>query len=437
MRAISGWGRFPVIQADERVGEDLTAITRDASLTRGLGRSYGDAALPATAGARVAGSRLADRIIELDRERGVVRAEAGLSLSRMNRVIWPMGWSSPVMPGTQHVSLGGMVASDVHGKNHHLAGSFGNYVRSLRMRVADGRILEINEQTEPQLFHATIGGMGLTGHLLEVELELERIPSPWIWQEKERVDDLPALLVGLQRSSDRWPFTVAWADCLAHGRTMGGGILIKGRWAEAHEAPAEIPQRRTAIELPIDPPSWFLARPAVRLFNTAYLHWLGMRRPEGIVDPFAFFHPLDVIGSWNRLYGPAGFIQYQCVVAERAAVERLFRILANHAAPVFLAVIKDFGPGSRGMISFPMQGVTVSLDLPCHGEATQNLVDELNEVVVDAGGRVYLAKDALTRVEHFRAMEPRLGDWNAVRRRWDPEHRIASAQSVRLLGDGR
>jgi FAD/FMN-containing dehydrogenase len=165
------------------------------------------------------------------------------------------------------------------------------------------------------------------------------------------------------------------------------------------------------------------------------MHWLGMRQNEGIVDPYAFFHPLDVIGSWNRLYGPAGFIQYQCVVAERAAVEHLFRILDRHTAPVFLAVIKDFGSGSRGMISFPMRGVTLSLDLPFHGEATQKLVDDLNEVVVDAGGRVYLAKDALTRREHFRAMEPRLRDWNAVRRSWDPEHRIATAQSVRLLGD--
>ncbi|HXV75224.1 MAG TPA: FAD-binding oxidoreductase [Candidatus Polarisedimenticolaceae bacterium] len=435
MRAISGWGRYPVVLADERVDEDLARITLGASLTRGLGRSYGDASLPAVAGAVVAGSRLADRIIEFDRRRGLLRAEAGLSLSRLHRVAWPVGWSSPVIPGTQFVSLGGMVAADVHGKNHHVRGSFGNHVRALRMRLADGRIVEIDEGSEPELFRATLGGMGLTGHLLEVELALEPIPSPWIHQQKERFADLDSLLVGLGRAGDAWPFTVAWADCLARGSSMGGGILIKGRWARKDEAPRAIPGAGPRVELPFDLPSWVLAEPAVRLFNTAYLHWLGMRHAGDVVDPVGFFHPLDAVTGWNRLYGRHGFIQYQCVVADRAAVHRLFDVLARRAAPVFLAVIKDFGPTSRGMISFPMPGLTVSLDLPFRGDATQKLVDELNEVVVDGEGRVYLAKDALTRDEHFRAMEPRLARWTAVRRAWDPARRIKTALSARLLGD--
>ena len=190
MQPISGWGRYPVVLADERIGEDLEKVTRDAVLSRGLGRSYGDASLPATEGAVVAGTWMADRILSFDSQTGVLRAEAGLSLARLNALLLHRGWSSPVLPGTQFVTLGGMVAADVHGKNHHVAGSFGQHVQSLRVRVADGRILEINERHEPELLRATIGGMGLTGHILEVEMRLERVASPWIWQQTERVANI-------------------------------------------------------------------------------------------------------------------------------------------------------------------------------------------------------------------------------------------------------
>ena len=438
MRQISGWGRHPRVLAEERLGEDLERLTAGVVLTRGLGRSYGDASLPAREGAAVACTRLADRILRFDPRSGLLRAESGLSLARLLELMLPRGFVSPVLPGTQYVTLGGMVAADVHGKNHHRAGSFGDHVRSLRMRVADGRILEVNERSEPELFHATIGGMGLTGHILEVELTLDRIPSPWIWREHERAADLDALLEGLARASAEWPFTVAWVDCLSRGRALGRGIVIKGRWAAPEEAPAATRARTPRRPgVPFEAPGWVLSRPSVRAFNALYYRWLGAPSARGIVDPHHFFFPLDAIADWNLLYGRRGFTQYQCVVpaGDRAATWRLFEVLSRSGGASFLAVVKDFGRTGRGMLSFPMPGVTIALDLPLRGARTQRLVDELNGIVSACGGRIYLAKDTLTRPEHFRAMEPRLAAWTAVRRAWDPAGAIASAQSVRLLGD--
>ena len=437
MQPISGWGRYPVVLADERIGEDLEKVTRDAVMSRGLGRSYGDASLPATEGAIVAGTRMADRILSFDSQTGVLRAEAGLSLERLNALLLCRGWSSPVLPGTQFVTLGGMVAADVHGKNHHVAGSFGQHVQSLRIRVADGRILEINERHEPELLRATIGGMGLTGHILEVEMRLERVASPWIWQQTERVANIDELITRLRRASDEWPYTVAWIDGLTRGRNMGRGILIKGRWARPDEARAGLPRDGRTFAVPFELPSWFLGRPVIRTFNAAYYRFLGPREPGGLVDPRKFFYPLDSIRHWNLLYGRRGFSQYQCVLppGDDSAPRRLLEKLTRNNGASFLSVVKDLGRAGRGMLSFPMPGITFSLDLPLRGAKTQKLVDDLNQIVIDCGGRIYLAKDTLTRPEHYRAMEPRLDAWNEIRHRWDPSGRMMTALSSRLLGD--
>ncbi len=438
MAKITGWGRHPVVEGTETLSEDLEDATRDARLSRGLGRSYGDSSLPAKPGDRVAGTRLADRLLAFDPETGWLRAEAGLSLAKLHARFLRRGWSSPVAPGTEHVTLGGMLAADVHGKNHHRAGSFGEHVRALRMRVADGRILEVTEESEPELFRATLGGMGLTGHVLEVELRLERIPSPWIAEERERVGSLDELVAKLRVASSEWPFTVAWVDALARGAKLGRGSVIRGRWADPHEAPAALPRRRFSPALPFDLPSFAWSRPSMRVFNALYhgRHGRGMRRR--IVAPGPFFHPLDNIRDWNRAYGRRGMTQYQVVLPRESsdtALRRLFEILAHSGEGTFLCVVKDFGREGKGLLSFPRAGLTLSVDLPVRGARTQALVDALNEIVIEAGGRVYLAKDAFTRPEHFRAMESRLPAFLEVRRKWDPEGRLASAQSVRLFGD--
>ncbi|MEK6237532.1 MAG: FAD-binding oxidoreductase [Planctomycetales bacterium] len=437
-RPLSGWGRFPVVPAIERRSEKLTQATAGSVLCRGLGRSYGDSSLPPVAGQQVACSVLADRLLSFDETTGVLRAEAGLSLLELNRLFLPRGWFTPVTPGTQFVTLGGMVAADVHGKNHHVAGCFGQHVRRLKLQVADGRVLECSPDAECELFWATVGGMGLTGHLLEVEFVMDRIPSPWIQQESERIPNLEAFVEGLGQAAADWPFTVGWIDCLSRGKHLGRGLLIKGRWATADEAPDRPPRPKRDVTFPVNLPSGCLNRFTVRLFNFLY-YWKHLpQRRRGTVDPRSFFYPLDAIRHWNRLYGKKGFIQYQCVLPKPDAPRRmreLLELLAKLGGASFLSVIKDCGAEGQGMLSFPKPGLSLALDIPFREKRAQQLVDAMNALVLDAGGRVYLAKDALTRRQDFQAMEPRLDAWNAARRRWDPQGKLRSAQSVRLLGD--
>ena len=225
---LSGWGRYPVVEGLEVKTEDLEQGAQDATLCRGLGRSYGDCSLPAGTDDVVLDTTLADRVLSFDRQSGLLRAEAGLALSELNRLFLRQGWFTPVSPGTQFVTLGGMVASDVHGKNHHVDGCFGEHVRCLKLRVADGRVIECSDENERELFRATIGGMGLTGHILEVEFRMRQIPSPWIWQESERIANLDAMVAGLKQAAGPWPMTVGWVDCLARNGSLGRGILMKG-----------------------------------------------------------------------------------------------------------------------------------------------------------------------------------------------------------------
>jgi decaprenylphospho-beta-D-ribofuranose 2-oxidase len=433
---LSGWGRVPVPGREVR-SEDLEALTVDAVLCRGLGRSYGDSSLPPPSHPVVAGATLADRILSFDPETGILRAEAGFSLRDMNRIFLPRGFFTPVTPGTEYVTLGGMVAADVHGKNHHRDGCFGNHVRALRMRVADGRILECSREIEPDLFRATVGGMGLTGHILEVEFRLIRVPSPWIVMQSERIEDIDQFIAGLKAAGSVWPYTLGWIDCLSQGKALGRGILMSGRFAEASEAPAHPPRPMRRLAVPFVFPRWVVGPWSVRAFNMLWYHRHVPRVRRGIVSPEWFFYPLDFVAHWNRMYGPRGFTQYQCVVPDAAghgAARRFLELLTARGGASFLCVIKDCGPEGFGLLSFPRPGISIALDIPIN-DRTQSLVDALNELVIAEGGRIYLAKDALTRAEHFRKMEPRLAEWTRIRRKWDPSGRLRSAQSVRVLGD--
>ncbi|MBM4380437.1 MAG: FAD-binding oxidoreductase [Deltaproteobacteria bacterium] len=434
---LAGWGLLERPGVECR-SEDLAALTRGAVLTRGLGRSYGDSSLPPPGTLDVAGSVLADRVLAFNPETGVLRAEAGFSLNSLNRLFLHRGFFSPVTPGTSFVTLGGAVASDVHGKNHHRDGCFGEHVRALKLRVADGQIVECSPTVEPELFRATLGGMGLTGHVLEVEFQLARVPSPWIVYESERVPDVDAYVDALKAAAADWPMTVGWIDCLSRGKNLGRGILIKGRWAEAHEAPPEPPRTGPKLAIPFLFPSWALNPLSIRAFNFLYYwkHW--QRRRAGLMTPDAFFYPLDGILHWNRIYGRRGFTQYQCVLpdaAGRGAARRFMDKLTALGGASFLCVIKDCGPEGTGLLSFPLKGISIAVDMALT-DRTQGIVDALNAFVIAEGGRIYLSKDAFTRPEDFRRMEPRLDAFLAVRRKWDPERRIRSAQSVRLLGDG-
>ncbi len=436
--SLCGWGRIPA-PGREIGSERLESVTRGAALCRGLGRSYGDSSLPARPADKVVSTVLADRVLGLDLEAGVLRAEAGLSLAEINRLVMPHGWFPPVTPGTKYVTLGGMVASDVHGKNHHRAGCFGAHVRELLLRLADDSIVRASATENPELFYGTIGGMGLLGHILEVEFQLERIASPWIWQESERIGNIDEYLSAFARVAAEWPMTMGWIDCVSGGSALGRGILIAGRWATVEEAGSELPKQPRKLTVPIDMPLW-APNPltnAARLFNFAY-YWRHLpRRKSGVVSPETFFYPLDGILHWNRAYGSRGFTQYQCVLpraAGPAAVRELMVEVTRLGGASPVCVIKDCGPEGRGLLSFPLEGTSIAIDMAVTAD-TQRSVDRLNELVIAAGGRIYLTKDRFTRAEHFAAMEPRLPRFLAQRDRWDPERRLRSAQSVRLFGD--
>jgi FAD/FMN-containing dehydrogenase len=431
---LSGFGRVAV-PAAEQFSEDLAGLTENAVLTRGLGRSYGDSSLPPPSEPVAASSTRADRILAFDETTGRVRVEAGLSLADLLRVMLPRRFFPPVVPGTQYVTIGGMVAADVHGKNHHVDGAFGSHVTSLLVRVADGRLVECGPAREAELFWATVGGMGLTGHILEVEFPLRRIPSPWVSIGGKRVPDLDSFMEGLRYAASNWPFSVGWIDCLKGGKALGRGVLTWGRWAEPAEAPVEFPPEKWRPRVPFVVPGFVINPWSVRIFNSLYYHL--PRRGRTIASPEALFHPLDAVLDWNLLYGPRGFTQYQCVLPDSAgpaAVRHLLEVLTRFGAASMLGVIKDCGDEGQGLLSFPRRGTSIACDIPIR-DNTPAVIDALNEKVIAEGGRVYLAKDTFSRPEHFRAMEPRLARFQEVRGRWDPEGRIRSAQSVRLFGD--
>ncbi|MBN1610928.1 MAG: FAD-binding oxidoreductase [Polyangiaceae bacterium] len=433
---LAAWGRLPA-PGRELLGDDLESSSTGAALARGLGRSYGDSSLPARADDKLVGTRLANRILCFCPETGVLRAEAGLSLAEVNRLFLHRGWFSPVTPGTKFVTLGGMVASDVHGKNHHRDGCFGAHVLRMRVRLADDSLVDCSPTEYPDLFHGTIGGMGLLGHILEVEFPLRCIPSSWLWTESWRVRDIGEFLAALERTALDWPMTMGWIDCLSRGRSMGRGILMAGRWASSSEAPpfpSATPRPRT---LPFELPNWVLNACTARLFNGAY-YWQHLRRHRsGLSAPDPFFYPLDAVLHWNRAYGSRGFTQYQCVLpkaAGAAAVREFMTLLTRLGGASPLCVIKDCGPQGKGVLSFPMEGTSIAIDMAVSPEI-QRIVDRLNEFLVAAGGRIYLTKDRFTRPEHFRKMEPRLPAFESLRAKWDPGRRLRSAQSCRLLGD--
>lgn len=437
--AFEGWGRHPVAEGWAVQAESLESASEGAVLSRGLGRAYGDAALPPNDSTRpLMVTPRADRILAFDRQTGVLRAEAGLSLGTLRALLLPEGWFTPVSPGTRHVTLGGMVAADIHGKNHHVAGCFGRHVQGLRMRVGDGRVLEVRPEGEhAELFHATTGGMGLTGHILEVQFKLDKVPSPWIYEESQRCANLTEVIAALGDASAEWPMTVAWVDTSARGDQAGRGIVLRGRWATRDEAPASPPPVTSAVTFPFDLPSGLVNPWTIGVMNRFWYHWHGAKPRQHVVNPDKYFWPLDGIDRWNRAFGRRGFTQYQCVMPTSAKLYREFLTrFQDGGGCSFVTVFKDCGEAGPGPLSFPQRGTSMTLDIPLTKDgSTERLCHQLDEFVVANGGRIYLAKDAFTTADSFRKMYPRLAEWQAVRRRYDPEARLRSAQSQRLQLD--
>lgn len=403
------WGRLP--HAPQRL---QTLLSRDeipdfsaaaSVLARGLGRSYGDSAL--NDGGLLFDTRRLDRYIAFDEQAGVIECEAGVSLGEIQALVVPRGWFLPVMPGTQFVTVGGAIANDVHGKNHHRAGSFGHHVLGFELLRSDGRVLDCTPQLNTELFAATVGGLGLTGLIRRARLVLRRVEGPLMRVRRQRFARLQDYFALAAEADARHEYTVAWIDCASSGSALGRGVLDMGDHAATRRA---LPPPRP-LSVPLTPPLSLVNRMSLRAFNALY--WLRAR--DSVHDTLGhwqrFFHPLDAIAHWNRLYGPRGFYQYQCVVPPGQARDAVGELLARIAASgqgSMLAVLKSFGTRtSPGLMSFPRPGVTLALDFPNLGERTLRLLKRLDDVTREAGGAVYPAKDARMSAEDFQAYFPR------------------------------
>jgi len=399
---------------------------------RGLGRAYGDAALN-EGGAVVSHLRL-NRLLSFDDETGVLECEAGVALGEIVDALLPRGWFLPVVPGTRHVTVGGAIAADVHGKNHHADGTFGRFVDEIRL-LTPGRGMRVcSRRVEGDAFRATLGGMGLTGAIVSARIRLMRVESAWMSVDQAPTRDLDDALARFAGADAGHRYSVAWIDALARGRNLGRGVLLLGDHAPASSIRGEpFPRRKSgAHAVPFDAPALLLNRLTVGAFNRAYR--ASHRGKTGMMQPLEpFFWPLDAVGGWNRLYGRRGFIQYQFVVppgAERALAAVLERAAASGRAS-FLAVLKRFGPAGEGLLSFPMEGWTLSLDFPV-ASGLQEMITAMDGVVADAGGRVYLAKDAMLNAETFTRMYPAADGFRAVKRTLDPGGVLTSSLARRV-----
>jgi FAD/FMN-containing dehydrogenase len=429
---LGGWGRFPRIECPAialRDPADAEAVlrTRRSLIARGNGRSYGDPALNRDG---VLSTLHSDRILAFDAAAGRITCEAGLTLAELLRFAVPRGYFPPVTPGTKFVTLGGMLAADVHGKNHHVAGSFGRHVEEFTLLTADGAVRRCAADENADLYLACQGGMGLLGVILDLTFRLQRIETAEIRQETLRGASLDEVMALCEASAD-WTYTVAWIDSLSrHGRAL----LYRGEHARAEErpfAPLAVPQRR-ARPVPLELPTAMLNRWTVRAFNELY--WRRGKPGTAFVDYDTYFYPLDAVLAWNRIYGPDGFTQYQCVfpsAASRAGVTEVLRRMAASGNASFLSVLKLLGPSSAAPLSFPMAGYTLTLDFPAT-PSVLNLLLELDAVVADHGGRLYLAKDARMGPAMLRRGYPGLDAFRALRERYDPTRKFASLQSERL-----
>lgn len=431
---LSSWGRLRSQEHDLVILRE--AVSAPAALGAstlpgiafGNGRSYGDQAL--NDGGTVWLSRGLNKFIAFDAETGVLRCEAGASLQDIIAVALPRGWFLPVSPGTQFATLGGAVANDVHGKNHHRAGTLGEHVLGLTLVRTDGRVIHCGPELERDWFCATIAGMGLTGLILDVTLQLRPVAGPWIETETRTFETLNEFFELCEATTEVWEYSVAWVDCMHSGSGRTRGALFCGNHAWSTE-PFAPPRVRSVAALP---PLRWVTPTVTRAFNELYFRRAAARTGRSRQSYLSFFYPLDGVLAWNRIYGPRGFYQFQCVVpraGERDAIDALLREVAASASGSFLSVLKTFGPRpALGMLSFPMEGTTLALDFPNGGERTTRLFARLNAIVVAAGGRLYPAKDATMSASMFRRGHPRLAEFLPFR---DPG--ISSEMSRRLLGD--
>lgn len=431
---LTGWGRARKADArvaaprdDSEVSEALGA--GGPLLAYGNGRSYGDA--PLLDGGRAVSTANLDRVVSFDETTGDIVCESGVIFRQLLRDYLPRGWRVPVTPGTAFATLGGAVAQDVHGKNHDRRGSFGDHVAWLDLMVASGEVVRVSASRTPDLFAATVGGIGLTGIILRVAFRMDSVPSAFMRVREERISGLEAYLAAFAAQRDRAAYSVGWIDGVARGASMGRGVLETAEVAE--EGGFRGPSER-AVRVPMDLPGIALNTCSIRAFNEIYFRRIPRAGRTRTAHVEKFFYPLDAVRDWNRIYGRRGFYQFQCVLPDAEAERGMQRLLETVSAArraSFLAVLKTLGGEGRGYLSFPMRGYTLALDFP-RGSGVEELMHRLERITLDHGGRIYLAKDANLSAEGFRRMYPKLDRFAEVLAQWDPEARFRSDMAHRL-----
>jgi FAD/FMN-containing dehydrogenase len=436
---ISGWGKYPLIDANvmtarsvRELREGLAAVS--PVIPRGLGRSYGDSSLSEN----ILSLLRLNRMLAFDEEAGVLTCEAGVSLGEVEEVFVPRGWFLPVVPGTKFVTVGGAIASDVHGKNHHKEGAFSDHVLSLELLLPDGSVQNCSPEENRELFRATCGGMGLTGVILSARFRLKSIQTAFIRQHTVKAADLDEIMDLFDANRDV-TYSVAWIDCLARGAGLGRSVLMLGEHAEPDELrgegarnPLRLPAKRK-LGVPFSFPGFALNSLTVKGFNAVYFRKQS-RESFSLVDYDTFFHPLDFVHDWNRIYGTRGFTQYQVVLplaSSREGLKEILTRIGRKRMGSFLSVLKLFGRGNDNLLSFPMEGYTLALDFPM-SRSLPGFLDDLDRVVLDSGGRLYLTKDVRMGGSMFRAGYEGAEAFRELRRSIDPEGRLSSLQSRRL-----
>lgn len=437
MALVSSWGRLGrwphqvrALTDRDQVPRQLAAGAADGpGIAHGMGRSYGDVCLnPDGQLWRTAGM---DRFIAFDRVRGRIVCEAGVLLRDIQRLALPHGWLLAVTPGTQVVTVGGAIANDVHGKNHHRVGSFGDHVRRLRLARTNGEVIDCGPDQRPEWFAATVGGMGLTGVITEAEIQLRPASGPWLVTETVPYAGLGQFFALADASEQGWEHTVSWIDCLSRQQR---GLFMRANPAPIPWRPGDAVAATKPRSMPLVPPVSLVNQLSLRPFNSAYFRLHQLRAGKAIAHYERYSYPLDNLLEWNRMYGPRGFYQYQSVVPRAVARDAVGAMLAAIAASgdgSFLAVLKTFGArAAPGMMSFPCAGATLALDFPNRGARTLRLFERLDAIVAEAGGRIYAAKDARMPRALFESGYPRLSEFLQYR---DPG--TSSALSRRLIGN--
>jgi len=432
---LSGWGRALTARVRAWRPERGTAVLQalrvernDGVIAYGGGRSYGD--VPLNGGGDVILTERLDRILSADWTKGRVVCEAGVTVGDLMRVALRHGHAVPVSPGTGFATVGGAIANDVHGKNHDRHGSFGDHVEWIDLLLPDGETRRVGMDTDPDLFAATIGGIGLTGIILAAAVKMRKVKSNAVDMKEMPARDLDTFLAMQEEARDRHMYVVGWIDATARGRALGRGILETADGSDNGVDAAPEARRR----MPVDLPGFAMNRLSVGIFNALYYRRVPRRGRERPAPLTRFLYPLDTIEDWNRLYGKRGFHQFQCVLPDaesQVGLRRLMEEISGAGAASFLAVLKTLGGEGRGHLSFPMRGYTLALDFPAKPGVAE-LLGRLERITLDRGGRIYLAKDAVMSAESFATMYPRLDDFRAVLDRVDP-HRVMDSDMARRL----